>query len=513
MKRRDVSIAMFVSAANTSLIAASLTTPRLLEAKSVEPPARAVPSDGVSGSVNVLLFGADPSGKTDSSDSLNRAFEAGNEVYLPPGVYKISRSIQKILTSSFRLHGAGYGVTKIVQMADADAIVLSNPSGADIQISIESLSIMPGVMMNTGAALNLRDDGSVPSLTVRDIVIGTQVKSEFRYGIRTTNCTESRFDRVSIHGLTSDSLIAWDISATKAASVQKFCGCAVYNAYVAVKITSSTSPGIEGVQFYGCDFVGVMTGVQYNNEIGKFTYFPPQILWMGGHINAGYRNIDVSQATEIIILGALFYNYSSIGEVLYFTSCSDLNIQNNQFVQIAGGGDAISYQTATIANGGVIANNHFSLSSNAVAIRLNALRVQNLSIMDNVRIGGSAMVSVEGALHETVLIRGSIPPDREDINATISVRDGVLSLVGVRSGFVIIMDPPPPVAISFLRSRVLGDTVILQCDSSHLMLKHASSQIDGFKLRNQADFQFSPGSIISLFRSNSGMWIETSRSS
>ena len=81
---------------------ASLTTIDLMDSQLVAPP------KVVSPSVNVLRFGADPTGHRDSSQAITRAIAAAQErhlpVYVPPGTYSVS---QHIIVNDVTIDGAG----------------------------------------------------------------------------------------------------------------------------------------------------------------------------------------------------------------------------------------------------------------------------------------------------------------------------------------------------------------------------------------------------------------------
>ncbi|HWF27089.1 MAG TPA: glycosyl hydrolase family 28-related protein [Mycobacterium sp.] len=81
---------------------ASLTTIDLMDSELVGPPKVVAPS------VNVLLFGADPTGHRDASEAITRAIAAAQKlhlpVYVPPGTYSVS---QHIIVNNVTIDGAG----------------------------------------------------------------------------------------------------------------------------------------------------------------------------------------------------------------------------------------------------------------------------------------------------------------------------------------------------------------------------------------------------------------------
>jgi hypothetical protein len=81
---------------------ASLTTIDLMDSQLVGPPKIVFPS------VNVLRFGADPTGHRDASQAMNAAIAFAQKVhlpvYVPPGVYSVS---QHIIVNNVTIDGAG----------------------------------------------------------------------------------------------------------------------------------------------------------------------------------------------------------------------------------------------------------------------------------------------------------------------------------------------------------------------------------------------------------------------
>jgi hypothetical protein len=81
---------------------ATLTTIDLMDSQLVAPPKVVAPS------VNVLRFGADPTGHRDASEAIDRAIAAAQRlhlpVYVPPGTYSVS---QHIVVNNVTIDGAG----------------------------------------------------------------------------------------------------------------------------------------------------------------------------------------------------------------------------------------------------------------------------------------------------------------------------------------------------------------------------------------------------------------------
>ena len=98
---------------------ASLTTIDLMDSQLVAPPKVVFPS------VNVLLFGADPTGHRDASQAITTAIAAAQKlhlpVYVPPGTYSVS---QHIIVNNVTIDGAGSWYT----IFKGHQVTLSSPA-------------------------------------------------------------------------------------------------------------------------------------------------------------------------------------------------------------------------------------------------------------------------------------------------------------------------------------------------------------------------------------------------
>jgi len=351
--------------------------------------------------VSVKDFGAIGDGVTDDTAAVQAAISGSQSIYFPKGTYLVSGAISKTVTTSIALFGDGEGNTVIKKSGDTDLFQLTANGGA-VQMLIENMTLSPLTNMSSGAAINILSGANIPSVTVQNVFISSGGGFEFKYGIRLNNCTESRFDNVVMYGLNATKFIGWYVTGTVPSTVYKISNCSVYNALVGASFVNSTSPGVEGVQFNGCDFVGVATGVLYNNTFGT-GYFPPHITWIGGHINASSRNFDINIATQIIINGGLFYN-SGNAQFINLGTVSDLSISNNQFINIGGVNDGIYHRAATgLANGGVISNNYFE--GTTYGINMDFAQLKNMQVTNNVQADGTACIFQFSAPTSTVIIK------------------------------------------------------------------------------------------------------------
>lgn len=138
------------------------------------------PTDYAYAPGNVLRYGADPTGATDSTAGIQSAITAlpssGGVVYFPPSSftgYKVSSSL-KIPSSGFycRLTGAGY--SSIIVMSGAasfDLISWTNPGAGVVAIpytQIDSLTINGNGLSGTGSLINTQ---YVSGLRLNDLLL------------------------------------------------------------------------------------------------------------------------------------------------------------------------------------------------------------------------------------------------------------------------------------------------------------------------------------------------------
>ncbi|RQX81806.1 hypothetical protein DF034_17475 [Burkholderia anthina] len=84
--------------------------------------------------VNVLDFGADATGASDSTTAINNALTAFTQVLLPPGTFKVSGSL--VLTKNgHSLIGSGVGVTTITNSSTSASTITANASLTNLLVT------------------------------------------------------------------------------------------------------------------------------------------------------------------------------------------------------------------------------------------------------------------------------------------------------------------------------------------------------------------------------------------
>lgn len=471
----------------------------------------------VPGNVNRYLTNTTP-GTTDMKTAFQAAFnqqqQGGAPVYVPTGSYLITASVTTLGAAPFVMYGDGMGKSVITKTGDTDAFVVINSGSAFNSITIRDLTLTTSIAMATGAAFNLTCTGIVPSVTATNVAIITGGSNCFAFGFLLTTCGDCNFTRCFVFTGAATICNAWYVRSTAVATVYKWVACSVYNCAFGVNSNSTTNPGIEGLQFYGCDFITGTAGVFTSNSQAA-VYGAPQVTWIGGHINtvAGI-NFNLQGTYQVLIQGALLYNQGA-SELLAITQCTDINICNNVFETAGGTADGIVI-SATLAgnNGGIIAGNVFRMGASGNCVNLlSPTLIRNLTVQGNQRVGGTTMfTSSGGALDGSIIIQNNTPIDTLDLFDTTLTGAATMTLAGIRSDYVLITAPGGATTCTRLTSRRFGDKIVLSCSSALMTIQHNGTNPDGFVLQGATNYTFpATGGRLTLQQRNGGCWTEVSR--
>lgn len=471
---------------------------------------------------NVLRYGTNSMpGTTDMSLAIQNAcnqcaVQGGAAVFFPAGTYLVNTTIT--ITSpqqALHLRGDGENIAVIVKNGDSDLFAFTATGVVNVpaMFVIESLRIGTSTAMVTGAAFRLQCTTLIPSVVMRDVFIINAGTFTYAFGVVTTDCNEAFYENVKMYGLGSTGVfVGWNIiSAGAGAPSNKFIGCSVANAKYGVYILNNFNPGIEGTQFYGCDFYFVNTGVLAINTVGG--YVPPGITWIGGHINATFKNFDLRIFTQITIQGGLFYNTDNtgLGAIVGITTCGDLNIQGNLMY----GGTAanvilMSYSSST--NGGIIANNVAYVDAAHSFISTGFSNIVNMTIANNVQNGGALTINnTGGTIAKSVKIINNTP-DQLDIYDSTLTATATMSLIGIRAPYLLVGTPGGAITVTVLTSRGANDEVTLISASNLITIQHNGTNPDGFSLQGAVNFTFGAATQkLHLKKLNGGYWTEIGR--
>jgi hypothetical protein len=125
---------------------------------------------------NVLDFGADLTGVADSTAAINAALAASNIVYMPPGIYRTTSSIN--VSANQQLYGASGGTVIYSTLASGvAAIVVGNPANNVLSYGcvVRDLTISPRVNNTVGVKMFSLVGASVKNIQIQpyDVVTNT----------------------------------------------------------------------------------------------------------------------------------------------------------------------------------------------------------------------------------------------------------------------------------------------------------------------------------------------------
>lgn len=110
----------------------------------------------ISGAVaNILDFGADPTGVTSSSTSIQAALDSSLSVFMPAGTYKINTPI--FVPINVQLWGAGIGATILSISAD---VICMRVTGSNVRLGYFSITVSAATHTNSGIEVG---DGVIPA--------------------------------------------------------------------------------------------------------------------------------------------------------------------------------------------------------------------------------------------------------------------------------------------------------------------------------------------------------------
>ena len=457
-------------------------------------------------SIAAELFGArgDGTNGTANPDRLTAALaEAMTNtsravVQLSAGVYALSSGIVATGERDVTLRGAGKGATKLILTADAAALLTATVSGT---VTLENLTLMASGDLANAYAVICNGGATLPGLVMRDVEIGqAEPGSQFAGGVNMRNVNRAMFDNVIARGRDAGRFIAYDIQASGASVAHKWLGCDVYNARRGVQATTSTNPGIEGLQFVGCDLVDVYEGIYIDNTSG---YFPPQLSWTGGHINARHTAIYANRITQISVSNTLMYMLPQAGgghAGILIPEGNKVQINNLQIYGIdSAATDGVVLGTVQDAQ---VSNLHAKFSTaggTALYIGAGASGVQ----YDNIsREGGALTVQDEGASSYAGRNIHPMPASHITVSAAFDGA-GHLDLSRVQADFVQITNASG--TLKTITPRRDGQRVTLQCDTAGVKIEHNAALLLDVALSGVYEFTFRAGERISLYRTP-GAW-------
>lgn len=126
---------------------------------------------------NVLDYGADPTGSSDSTTAIQAAIATGNSVYIPAGSYKTTAALTPV--SNQIIFGAGQNLTFIkASVVAQNGFTVTSKSW----VSIRDLTVQSTATSPTGAAINIVGGGN-------NFITDVEMISFFKGGLFTSTGT------------------------------------------------------------------------------------------------------------------------------------------------------------------------------------------------------------------------------------------------------------------------------------------------------------------------------------
>jgi len=150
--------------------------------------------------VNVLDFGADPTGATSSTSAINSAITVlnskGGVLYFPAGTYSVSGALSSITVSGCMVVGDGRGGTVIANTsASGNTLNISNYS-----VMVEDIKFAPTVARNSNVyEINL--DGASWAVVRNVFINGDDTLRYVNCGIRIYNSSTCWLENINLRGL------------------------------------------------------------------------------------------------------------------------------------------------------------------------------------------------------------------------------------------------------------------------------------------------------------------------
>jgi len=464
-------------------------------------------TDNSNGFISVKDFGAKGDGVTDDTAAIQAAINTSGLVYFPPGNYLTTSTITKA-SGSLKILGSGIDSAVVLKSGDSD-LFLYTAAGV---LTISDITLTAKTVMASGAAIRVNGAYIPASPSIENVKVNSDGAGDWKYGTYLQNCAEVSGCNSYFYGKTGSlTFIAIYITATlttTAAGPYLFENIGVYDGAYGCQVSNTTNLGVEGLQFIGCDFVGVTNGLEViNTAVG---YNPPHFSWIGGHINARVSNIALTKVVQAFIEGgALFYNTNSTGTAFVsLTDVSGFTIAENYFQGI-GTTDipSIVVGGAAAFGSGIIQGNQFSNGATAAGISVTTANCSNLEIVNNQKLSGAgATTSLTGACKSSIIIQNNYPVDSLVANSFNVTTAATISVEPSPSNFIFLSTPGGATTITAITSRRANDIMTFKCDSALVTIQHNA----GIILRGGINFTYTPGTNITLMRAN-GIWQEISR--
>lgn len=327
--------------------------------------------------INILDFGADPTGSLDSTAAIQAAFtEAqGRCVYAPAGTYRLNSTVQ-LFDMYVNLIGDGIGATIFVYKGSSVAFEI-RPGDILRRVTINGCSFYAGnETVSSGTAIYVayptQPSWSGPTVFITDVQIYSNLTGPtipyWQRGIYLSNAWNANISNVWFNGkandyLTTSSFIQLDENCTDVLIDR----CHAFFCINCVHVTGY----LEGLQIDSCVFVAVYRGF-YNEP--TVSILGPRIT--DSHINAALFAIHITAGNQYQIDNNLLYGaYDSSVAAISITDTNDGSITGNSILVTSPAGNGIIVaQSIGSAERNQIRQNQVQCASNAVWLKTNTTK-------------------------------------------------------------------------------------------------------------------------------------------
>ena len=232
---------------------------------------------------------------TEASDATSAAIDyllsvGGGTLFFPRGKYTFSYTIVRTLTASIKI--VLDANAELVMSQDADLFYFKTTTGGRLLLCGEGIiragfaGAQAAGVSSSAAVVRFEGTSNVRAFGVEgSLRISKGVSGAFKYGLHLTDVQDPKIIGLHMDGYQkkgeqigiyitnkNNPSVSWSISNLD-----------FYDLTVGVEIVTVNAPGVEGLKFVDCDFVGVKHGVTYDNNS---SYYPPQFEMMGCHVNS-----------------------------------------------------------------------------------------------------------------------------------------------------------------------------------------------------------------------------------
>ena len=300
--------------------------------------------------VNVLDFGADPTGVADSTAAIQAAFDAVTTpaaVYIPSGTYKLTSQIAYI-NKTISIIGDGIGATTLLWDSAATSVgIKATISDVNLRFEVRHLTFltqqaavgtaleidMSGQLVPppVGAFLGTIPNRAAPRGYISDLEIRGQTSAAtngFDCGVYLKDVMKGYVSNVHVRGKYGatqsdfESQYGIRLSSQGKATEVVIDTCWIFHTNYGVH-----SREFEGVMVTNCNMIGVYIGVD-----SETTDLLPQFDISNTHINAHRHCINFLRMRDCTITNNLLYHRSETatnGTAMQLNACANIVVANN----------------------------------------------------------------------------------------------------------------------------------------------------------------------------------------